>query len=115
MHLDQLREYCLAKPHTTESLPFDNKTLVFKVLSKIFVITDIESEILTFAAKCDPEKAIELRQQYDWVQPGYHLSKKHWNTLTYNGTNSKILKDLIDHSYQQVLASMTKKEKLLMQ
>lgn len=114
MQLDQLRDYCLAKPGTSESLPFDNQTLVFKVLSKIFIITNIDAEIFAFSAKCHPEKAIELRQQYDWVQPGYHLSKKHWNTLTYNRTNTKLLKELIDHSYQQVLLFMTKKERQLL-
>lgn len=111
MTLDDLRTYCLTKKGVTECFPFDNQILVFKVLTKAFILTNINDENLSFNAKCDPERAIELREKYNWVNPGYHMNKKHWNTLDYNGSNSKLLKELIDHSYEQVIFGMTKKEK----
>lgn len=111
MTLESLRTYCLSKEFTTEAFPFDNNTLVFKVLDKIFLLTSLNDENLSFNAKCDPEKAIELRENYDFIVPGYHMNKKHWNTVTYNGTNSKLLFELIDHSYSLVLASIPNKTK----
>jgi predicted DNA-binding protein (MmcQ/YjbR family) len=110
MTLETLREYCLSKPYTSESTPFGPETLVFKVGEKAFLLTGWESEILKFNVKCDPEWAIELREQYDFVIPGYHMNKKHWNTVTYNGTNSKLLKQLIDHSYELVAKGTKKKQ-----
>jgi predicted DNA-binding protein (MmcQ/YjbR family) len=92
----------LNKENVTEEFPFGEDTLVFKVKGKIFAITDIE----TFEGinlKCDPEKATQLREQYDAVQPGYHMNKKHWNTVTMDGSISdKLVKEWIDHSYELV-------------
>lgn len=112
MDLENLRDYCLAKKGVTEGFPYGEPTLVFKVASKHFVLTSINDEVLSFNVKCDPEKAIELREKYEWVQPGYHMNKKHWNTVNFNGSNTKLLKELIDHSYDEVVKGMTKKEKL---
>ena len=102
MDLESFRIYCLNKKNVTEEFPFGEDTLVFKVNGKIFAITDIE----TFEGinlKCDPEKAIQLREQYDAVQPGYHMNKKHWNTIVMDGSVSdKLVKEWIDHSYELV-------------
>jgi predicted DNA-binding protein (MmcQ/YjbR family) len=111
MNIEQLREYCLSKPGTTESFPFDETTLVFKVGGKMFALTDLEGDF-TINLKCDPEKAIELREQYNFVQPGYHMSKVHWNTIIIDGrVSDKQLCDWIDESYGLVLNSLSKKIK----
>lgn len=102
MNLESFRLYCLNKKNVTEEFPFGEDTLVFKVSGKIFAITDIE----TFEGinlKCDPEQAIQLREQYDAVQPGYHMNKKHWNTVAMDGSVSdKLVTEWIDHSYDLV-------------
>ncbi len=104
MNIEELREYCLAKPNSTESFPFDNETLVFKVNNKIFLLASIESQPLQFNVKCNPEQAIELREQYPMaVLPGYHMNKKHWNTIIINGDLSLVqLQQFIDQSYDLV-------------
>jgi len=112
MTLESLREYCLAKAATTEEFPFGNETLVFKVAGKIFLLAPVSVENLQFNVKCDPEMAIEQRERYDFVVSGYHQSKKHWNTVTYNGINSKILWQLVDHSYALVVAALPQKIKM---
>ncbi len=95
----------------TEEFPFDEVTLVFKVLNKAFLLTGLDGLGLQFNVKCDPEKAIELREQYSCVLPGYHMNKKHWNTIVDDGTvTDKQLKDWIDHSYDMVVAGMPKKD-----
>src|SRR4029078_3329305 len=94
MDIELLREYCLGKPGVEETLPFGPNTLVYKVNGKIFLITGLSEEKLSFNVKCDPDLAIELREQYDCVQPGYHMNKKHWNTVVVDGW--------IDHSYQLI-------------
>ncbi|GEO06656.1 hypothetical protein AAE02nite_43200 [Adhaeribacter aerolatus] len=108
MNIEEFREYCLVKPGVTEETPFGIDTLVFKVGGKIFALTDIN----TFASinlKCDPEKAVELRERYDAIKPGYHMNKKHWNTVMLAGTiNDRLLRELIDHSYSLVAASLPK-------
>lgn len=81
MNIEELREYCISKKDVTESFPFDETTLVFKVRGKMFALTDLEGE-LSINLKCDPDLAIELREKYPAVQPGYHMNKKHWNTIT---------------------------------
>ena len=111
MDLQTLREYCLSKSYVTEDLPFGPDTLVFKVLDKLFVLTGVNDEILSFNVKCDPEFAIELREKYDFVEPGYHMNKKHWNTVVYNGSNSKLLLQFIDHSYDLVFNSIPKSKR----
>ena len=104
MNIETLREYCLSKPGAEESQPFGPDTLVFKVKGKIFLITGFDSEPLRFNIKCDPDKAIELREVYPCVSTGNHMNKKHWNTVSVDGSvSSKILKQWIDHSYQLVI------------
>lgn len=114
MHIESFRDLCLSKPGTTEEMPFGNDTLVFKVLSKIYALTDI-NEFSRISLKCDPERAVRLREQYDSVIPGYHLNKKHWNTILIDGhLSDPQLVELIDHSYDLVRASLPagKKEQL---
>jgi predicted DNA-binding protein (MmcQ/YjbR family) len=109
LNLEELREYCLAKPGVTEGLPFGEDTLVFKVAEKLFLLTGISAGN-QFNVKCDPELAIELRERYDEVKPGYHMNKKLWNTVMMNGSlTNRQLYDMIDHSYQQVVAGLPKK------
>lgn len=84
MNIEELREYALSFPYTEESLPFDETTLVLKVKGKMFLLFDIESKPLSVNVKCDPDEALELRDKYFFVHPGYHMSKKHWNTVVVN-------------------------------
>lgn len=103
MDIEQLREYCLAKTGTEEGLPFGPDTLVYKVGGKVFLLTGLDNEELRFNVKCQPDKAMELREQFSCVVPGYHMNKKHWNTIIVDGTLSKKqLKEMIDHSYQLI-------------
>ena len=103
MNIEELRDYAIAKPETEEGFPFGESTLVFKVRGKIFLLVSVDAQPLQFNAKCDPEKAMELREQYDSVRPGYHMNKKHWNTVIIDGSLSKKqLKEMIDHSYALV-------------
>lgn len=112
MNIEELREYCIAKPFVEETFPFDQETLVFKVLGKAFVLTGISGSPLQFNVKCNPEKAIELRERYNYVLPGYHMNKKHWNTIVCEGGVNKILlKQWIDDSYQLVMESLPKKNR----
>jgi len=113
MDLQTLREYCLAKLFVTEELPFGPDTLVFKVYDKLFVLTGVNDEILSFNVKCDPELALELREKYDFVQPGFHMNKKHWNTVEYNGSNAKLLHHFIDQSYDLVLSGIPKSKRTI--
>ena len=108
MNIEEIREYCLAKPGVTEDMPFGEDTLVFRVGGKLFLLTSL-SEGDRFNVKCDPERAIELREQHTDIQPGYHMNKKHWNTVYTNGTLSRRqICDMIDHSYDLVLKSLPK-------
>ncbi|MGF2412037.1 MmcQ/YjbR family DNA-binding protein [Ferruginibacter sp.] len=104
MNIEELREYILQKPDVTEGFPFGEDTLVFKVKEKIFLLTGLDSNPLQFNVKCDPDKAIELREEFpEAVLPGYHMNKKHWNTIIVDGTLSKKqLKEMVDHSYNLV-------------
>lgn len=115
MNIQQLYEYCLAKKGVTEHFPFDEDTLVFKVGGKMFCLTSLkkwEEENPSLNLKCDPERALELRAQFEAVQPGYHMSKVHWNTVAFNGDISdKMIIELINHSYELVFASLSKKIK----
>ncbi len=111
MNIEDLRVYCLSKKGTDESFPFDKNTLVFKVMNKMFALTNLEGD-LSVNLKCDPDMAVELREKYSAVIPGYHMSKKHWNTIQIDGSiNSKLIKEWIDHSYKLVVDSLTKKLK----
>ncbi len=112
MNAEEIRSYCLQKNGVEESFPFDETTLVFKVGGKIFLLLSLNNDPLQFNIKCDPEKAIELREEYDCVLPGYHMNKKHWNTIIYDGSvRDTVIKEWIDHSYDLVFASLTKKIK----
>lgn len=109
MNIEEFRTYCLQKIGVTEELPFDEFTLCFKVGGKIFALTNLESKPLSFNVKCDPEKAVALREMYACVQPGYHMNKKHWNTIRADGSVSrKLLQEWIDDSYNLVVASLSK-------
>jgi predicted DNA-binding protein (MmcQ/YjbR family) len=103
MNIETLREYCLTKPGAEETLPFGPDTLVFKVNGKVFLLVGLDAEDLRFNIKCDPDKAIELREEYPCVLPGFHMNKKHWNTIVVDGSVSNaLLKEWIDHSYALV-------------
>ena len=111
MNIEELRDFCIAKKGVTESFPFDQRTLVFKVMNKMFALVNVE-DFETVNLKCDPEKAIELREKYPEIKPGYHMSKIHWNTVSVIGDlHPKLLTELIDHSYNLVVNKLTKKEK----
>ncbi len=106
MTLEELRQYCLSKPGTTEEFPFDQSTLVFKVLGKMYVLTDVDV-FDSINVKCDPEKAVELRERYEEVTPGYHMSKTHWNTVRTDGSLSdRLLFEWVDESYRLVAAGL---------
>ena len=109
MDIEYLRDYCLNKEQTTESTPFDLNTLVFKVHGKMFCLCDIDL-FESVNLKCDPQKAINLREKFAGINPGYHMNKKHWNTVDINKDvpDSSILK-MIDESYLLVLKSLPKK------
>ncbi len=110
MDIESLRDYCLAKKGVGEGMPFGDQTLVFKVLGKIFLLASLEKPVLQFNVKCDPEKAIEWREQYAAVLPGYHMNKKLWNTIVMDGSiPAKIVRGMIDDSYELVVKSLPKK------
>ena len=112
MDIETLREYCLDKPGVEEALPFGPDTLVYKVNGKIFLLTGLDEVQLSFNVKCDPDKAIELREEFSSVQPGYHMNKKHWNTIVVDGSvSSKQLKEWIDDSYNLVAGNKSTKKK----
>ena len=110
MDIEQIREYCLSKKEVTEGFPFGEETLVFKVKEKIFLLASLGQPSLQFNIKCDPEKAIELREQYPAIIPGYHMNKKHWNTIIVDGSiPRKLIQEMIDDSYLLVAKSLPKK------
>lgn len=109
MHIDDLRDYCLAKSGVTEHMPFGPATLVFKVAGKIFLLTNLDQvDDLRFNVKCDPIYAEELRERFiDTVFPGYHMNKRHWNTIYANrALADENLLQLVDHSYELVFQSL---------
>lgn len=111
MNVEDLRDYCLLKPGTTEEFPFDNETLVFKIGGKIFLLIRLAPGN-SFNVKCDPERAVMLREQYTEIVPGFHMNKKHWNTVYMDGNlKTDLLKELIDHSYELVLAGFSKNQR----
>lgn len=112
MHIESLREYCLLKSGVEESFPFGEDTLVFKLSGKIFLICGLNSPD-RFNVKCDPEKAIALREEYEEVQPGFHMNKAHWNTVLMNGRLSdRQLMEMIDHSYNLIKRSLPANKRL---
>lgn len=110
MDILKIREYCLSKPFTAEEFPFDEVTLVFKVYGRIFALVKLEAFPLKMNLKCDPAKAISLREQFDFVAPGYHMNKKHWNTITLGDKLSEgLLFEMIDHSFDQVVRKLPRR------
>lgn len=111
MNIEEYRTYCLSKKGVTEGFPFGGETLVFKVMGKMFALTDVDG-FESVNLKCEPERALELRASYVAVNPGYHMNKKHWNTISNNAdVDDKLFYELIDHSYQLVKNSLSKKLK----
>lgn len=112
MDLGDLAEYCMSKAGVEETFPFDEVTLVYKVMGKMFALIPTAKEQLSLNLKCDPEYAVELREAHPAIIPGYHMNKKHWNTINVDGSISgKLLCELIDHSYDLVVKSLTRKLK----
>jgi predicted DNA-binding protein (MmcQ/YjbR family) len=111
MNIEDVRTYCLSKKGVTESFPFDDVTLVFKVFDKLFALTSLDKD-LSLNLKCDPEMAIQLRAEHPSVLPGYHMNKKHWNTVMIDGSiNDQLINNWIDESYLLVAKKLTKKQK----
>ena len=107
MDLETFREYCLKKPHAAEATPFGEDVLVFKVGGKMFALTSLDEIPATVNLKCDPDRALELRDRYEQVRPGYHMNKKHWNTVEIDsGMADTELRKMIDHSYELVVQSL---------
>ena len=117
MTIEEFRDYCLSKPGSSESFPFDEDVLVFKVMNKMFTLTSLkkwEEGDHSVNLKCDPEKAIAYRQKYpDDVFPGYHMSKKHWNTVVieYGNLDENLIKHMINHSYELVVSKLPKRDR----
>src|SRR4051812_46532645 len=109
MNIESFREYCLKKAGATEGAPFGEETLVFKVAGKMFALTSLDEIPATANLKCDPDLALELRDRYEQVCPGYHMNKKHWNTVEIDsGLPESELRKMIDHSYDLVAKSLPK-------
>lgn len=111
MNVENFRNYCISKPFVSEGFPFDESTLVFKVDGKMFALSDIDV-FQGINLKCDPERAIDLRERYAGISPGYHMNKQHWNTVRVDmDVEDGLIYELIDHSYDLVFASLTKKRR----
>src|SRR5881275_3512139 len=109
----EFREYCLTKPKATEGTPFGETVLVFKVAGKMFALMSLDEVPATVNLKCDPELALDLRDRYEQVQPGYHMNKKHWNTVEIDsGIPDVELRGMIDHSYDLVVQSLPRANRL---
>ncbi|PKP43836.1 MAG: MmcQ-like protein [Bacteroidetes bacterium HGW-Bacteroidetes-13] len=112
MNIETFRNYCLSKKLVTENFPFDEVTLVFKVSEKMFALAGLESKPTTVNLKCDPTRAIELREMHPEINPGYHMSKIHWNTVNIEGNlSNEFIQTLIDDSYNLVVAGISKKKR----
>jgi predicted DNA-binding protein (MmcQ/YjbR family) len=110
VHVEAFREYCIEKKGVTEGFPFGQDVLVFKVMNKIFALSALERLPPQANLKCDPERALELRETYDGrIIPGYHMNKANWNTVYLEQVPEKLLRELIDHSYALIVASLPKK------
>ena len=109
MNIEILRQYCLTKPFTTEEFPFDDVNLVFKVMNKMFLLLPLDNPV-SISVKCNPDYAIELREKYRGIEGAYHFNKKYWNSVSLNHDNisDKLILDLIDHSYDQVILKLPK-------
>lgn len=112
MKLEQIESIFMAKHGTTKEFPFGDDTMVFKVMNKMFGLISLNTTPLNINLKCEPNDAIAYREIYECVNPGYHMNKKHWNTITLDGSmNDEILKDMVDESYDLVVSKLTKKQK----
>jgi len=112
MNIEEIREYCIAKTGVTEGFPFDQITLVFKVMNKMYALTGLEGDPPFINLKCDPERAIQLRGQYEDIKPGYHMNKQQWNSVYYSGSlPADLIMELIDHSYNLVVLGLKKKDR----
>ncbi len=111
MNVEEYRDYCILKKGVTESFPFDETTLVFKVMGKMFALCGLDNVPLRINLKCEPERAIALREEHEGIIEGWHMSKKHWNTVYLDKISKDLTKDLIDHSYDLVVSKLTKKVK----
>ena len=116
MHIEQLRDFCISKKGVTEHFPFDDVTLVFKVMGKMFALTSLnnwEKGEEKINLKCDPDRSEELRVEYEGVNPGWHMNKRLWNTVTINSSDVSVdlVKELINHSYDLIVKGLTKKLK----
>ena len=112
MNIEDIREYCISKKGVTEEFPFDEVTLVFKVMGKMFLLSGLDNVPLAFNVKCEPDRALKLRESYPSVLPGYHMSKRHWNTVEVDGSLSNDqLREMIDHSYELIAEGLTRKLK----
>ncbi|MDO9000484.1 MmcQ/YjbR family DNA-binding protein [Sediminibacterium sp.] len=112
MNVEEIRNYCISKNGVEESFPFDSETLVFKIGGKIFLLMGIHSNPIQFNVKCEPQKAIDLREKYSFVLPGYHMNKAHWNTIVCDGrATKKLVFDWIDDSYSLIIQSLPKKQR----
>jgi predicted DNA-binding protein (MmcQ/YjbR family) len=112
--LEQFREYCLNKPKATEGTPFGEEVLVFRVGPKIFAMASLDEVPARVNLKCDPDRALDLRDRYEEVQPGYHMNKKHWNTVVLDGViPEREVRKMIDHSYELVVQSLPKAKRKL--
>lgn len=110
MNIEDIREFCLSRPGVTESLPFNDTALVFKVGGKMFALLDLSEEKRGISLKCDPERAIQLRERYPEVTGAYHFNKKHWNSIRIDGSlPDELIRDWITHSYNLVVKSLPKK------
>ncbi len=109
MTLGDLIDYALTKPETEETFPFGPDVLVLKTKGKSFLLIPLNSDPVQFNAKCDPEKALQLRESYEGILPGYHMNKKHWNTILLDGSvPDKLIRELIDHSYELIRSKKSK-------
>ncbi len=112
MNIEEIREYCIAKPAVTEGFPFNDTALVFKVAGKMFALLDLSQESRGISLKCDPELAIELREQHPEVTPAWHFNKQHWNSVYYTGSiSADLVRELIDHSYKLVVKGLKKADR----
>jgi len=112
MNIEELRDYCLHLKGAVEDFPFDEVTIVMKVQGKMFALIPLDADELSIALKCDPAKAVSLREQYESVKPGYHLNKKHWNTVYLgNDLPRSVLFEMIDESYSLVVSGLPRKSR----
>jgi predicted DNA-binding protein (MmcQ/YjbR family) len=111
MTTEEFRDYCLSKKGATEDTPFGPDTVVYRICEKLFALTRYDEQDFRVNLKCEPNYAIELREKYDFILPGYHMNKANWNTIQMAKTNNNLAKSMIDHSYDLIVASFSKKQK----